>query len=206
MPILKREVDAFPETLFELEQPWWVAHVRSRQEKALARYLQSFHVPFYLPQIEKRVRRNGRTLTSYIPLFGGYLFFRGEDEERSRALRSGFVVNVLDPLDQATLAGELAQIHALQLGNGRLTPHPYLAPGDFVVVTEGGFKGYRGQIVREKGKERLVVSVSLIRQSVSVELDREHLAPSTLTGTADQGESRTPFRNERVQREGRPPF
>jgi len=43
MPLLKRELDLFPEGLFDLpveSHPWWVAHVKSRQEKALARHLQ----------------------------------------------------------------------------------------------------------------------------------------------------------------------
>jgi transcription antitermination factor NusG len=177
MPILKREPDAFPDDVFDLASPWLVAHVRSRQEKALARYLGLFSVPFYLPQMEKRLRRSGRTVVSYLPLFAGYLFFRGGDAERQRALRSHLVVNILDASDQDTLHAELAQLRQLQLTDGRLVPHPYLAPGDVVAISEGAFKGYRGTVVREKGRERLVVSVTMIRQSVSVEIDRELLIP-----------------------------
>jgi transcription antitermination factor NusG len=177
MPVLKHEADTYPPGLFELEMPWLVAHVRSRQEKALARYLHSFGVPFYLPQMEKRIRRAGRTVVSFLPLFGGYLFFRGAAEERLRAQRSDLVVSVLEAPDQAALAAELQQLHALQVGRGRLIPHPYIAPGDFVTITEGAFAGYRGIVVREKGQERLVVSVSMIRQSVAVEIDREFLRP-----------------------------
>src|SRR5690242_9404213 len=60
MPLLKREPDVFPETLFEsrFEAPWVVAHVRSRQEKVLARFLAPAGIPFYAPQREKRTRRN----------------------------------------------------------------------------------------------------------------------------------------------------
>ena len=177
MPVLKHEADTYPPGLFELESPWLVAHVRSRQEKGLARYLHSFGVPFYLPQMEKRVRRAGRTVVSFLPLFGGYLFFRGGSEERLRAQRSDLVVSILEAPDQGALAAELQQLHALQVGRGRLIPHPYIAAGDFVAITEGAFAGYRGVVVREKGQERLVVSVSMIRQSVAVEIDREFLRP-----------------------------
>jgi hypothetical protein len=177
MPILKREPDALSEDLFDLDAPWLVAHVRSRQEKALARYLGWFKVPFYLPQMEKRLRRNGRTIVSFLPLFGGYLFFRGGDAERTRTLRSNLIVNIIDAFDQSTLHEELAQLHRLQLTDGRLVPYPFLSPGDTVAITEGAFKGYRGTVVREKGRERLVVSVTMIRQSVSVEIDRELLVP-----------------------------
>jgi len=71
MPLLKREPDVFPEDLFgsECGEPWVVAHVRSRQEKVLARHLHSVAVPHYAPQREKKVRRAGRNFTSYLPLF-----------------------------------------------------------------------------------------------------------------------------------------
>jgi hypothetical protein len=178
MPILKREPDSYPENLFTLDSPWRVAHVRSRQEKVFARYLRQFEIPFYLPQLEKKVRRSGRTVASYLPLFSGYAFFRGEHAQVSRALLSHLVVNLLTPSAQGSFAQELQQIHALQLGTGRLIPHPYLGLGDSVLITEGPFKGYFGTIVRERGSERLVVSVSFIRQSVSVEIDREYIAPA----------------------------
>lgn len=79
MPILKREADLYPDDLFEragVGRPWWVAHVRSRQEKVLARFFRDREVSHYLPQYEKLVRRSGRRFTSYLPLFPGYVFFR----------------------------------------------------------------------------------------------------------------------------------
>jgi hypothetical protein len=36
--------------------PWWVAHVKSRQEKTLARHLQPLGIPYYLPQREQKIR------------------------------------------------------------------------------------------------------------------------------------------------------
>ena len=65
MPLLQRGPEVSPSGLFELseaELPWWVAHTRSRQEKALARYLLPLGIPFYVPQQEKRIRREGRNL------------------------------------------------------------------------------------------------------------------------------------------------
>lgn len=177
MPILKREPDAFPASLFSMTQPWWVAHVRSRQEKLLARYLRDQGIAFYLPQTEKRRHRDRRTILSYLPLFPGYVFFRGQDGDTSRALRSHVIVNLLAPFDQRTFDGELYQLFDLQQSNGRLTPYPYLRSGDAVMITEGVFTGYRGVIVRERSSDRLVVSVSFIGQSVAVELDRDCVRP-----------------------------
>jgi hypothetical protein len=177
MPILKREPDAFPETIFDMAEPWWVAHLRSRQEKVLGRYLTEFEIPFYLPQMEKRIRRSGRTFVSYLPLFGGYAFFRGGREEKLRALKSNVIVNILEPPDQAEISAELRQLHELQLTNAPLVPHPFVAPGDTVLITEGAFEGYRGVVLKEKGVMRLIVSVTFIRQSVALEIDREFIRP-----------------------------
>ena len=179
MPLLKREPDVFPDSLFDLStgaRPWWVAHVRSRQEKALARYLRPLGVAYYLPQREHRVRRAGRTLKSYLPLFPGYLFFLATPEGRLAALRSNLIVKVLDVPGQEVLALELSQLHALQRSGARLEPCDALVPGDAVRIVEGAFRGYRGVVIRCAGRPRLVVSISILRKAVAVELDRGALA------------------------------
>ncbi|MFZ2491332.1 MAG: hypothetical protein WA208_07590 [Thermoanaerobaculia bacterium] len=194
MPLLKREPDIWPDDLFELsveDFPWQVAHVRSRQEKTLARHLVPREVagahatpahlrpvPFYMPLVENRLKGGGRIRTSWIPLFGGYVFFRGKAAERLRVLQSGVVVGVLPVADQPLLGHELRQIHELQLKGARLIPYPELAPGDAVRIREGVFAGYEGVILKEKGEARLVVSVTMLAKAVLVELDREALAPA----------------------------
>ena len=91
------------------------------------------------------------------------------------------IVGILEPLDQVEIAQELRQLHALQLTDAQLQPHPFVAPGDAVLITEGAFAGYRGVVVKEKGTMRLIVSVSFIRQSVALEIDREHIRPQRAT-------------------------
>jgi transcription antitermination factor NusG len=199
VPILKPEVGLFPSHLFELspiERPWWVARVRSRQEKGLARHLASHDVGFYLPQAEKRALRAGRTFVSSLPLFPGYVFFRGPAAARLEALRSNLVVQVLPVLDQDELTRELASLWRLQLSGAPLVSLPYLEVGDEVEVMDGPFRGWTGKVLREKGRLRLVVSITLLRQSVAAELDREvlallrhrppaaHLAPALRTAAA----------------------
>jgi len=186
MPLLKWNMDLFPASLFELPEsdfPWWVAHVRSRQEKALARNLFPLEIPFYLPQREKRIRRAGRAFVSYIPLFPGYLFFRGSVAQRSAALRSKLIVKVLEVTDQGLLEGELLQIRRLQETGADLVPFHDLVPGDPVRVVDGPFKGYTGVVLRARGKVRLLVSISMLRQVVAVEFEREVVAPIRLDST-----------------------
>jgi|SRR5215471_8823539 len=180
MPLLKWSVDLFPPNLLDLpgeEFPWSVAHVRSRQEKALARYLLPLDVPFYLPQRKRQVRRAGRTFVSFLPLFPGYVFFRGLDRQRRAALRSNLIVRVLNVRDQELLDQELVQIRRLQEAGVDLAPIVNYLPGDPVRITEGPFKGYTGVIGRFQGRSRLVISISILRQSVSVEFERDVVAP-----------------------------
>lgn len=182
MPLLKAEIDIFPPNLLglgpsEADLPWWVAHVRSRQEKGLARHLLSLKIPFYLPHHEQRTERAGRRFVSHLPLFPGYVFFRGSAEHRHAALRSNLIARILEVADQALLGQELAQLRALQKSGASLTPCPYIAAGDVVRIVEGPFKGYTGLVVRGAARPRLVVSVSMLRRAVAVEFERGVLAP-----------------------------
>jgi transcriptional antiterminator RfaH len=193
MPLLGRELELFPQDGLELSEtdfPWMVAHTRSRQEKALARQLTPAGVPFYVPQYEKSVRRSGRTFVSYLPLFPGYVFLRGGAQERQVALRSNLLVRVLEVKDQVLLGRELAQLRALQLTGARFVPFPELCEGDPVRVVEGPFKGYTGVVLRGQARLRLIVSISMLRQSVAVEFERSALALANPPSTGD-GETRS---------------
>lgn len=185
MPLLKREPDLYPRNLFTLSQrehPWWVAYVRSRQEKALARYASSHGIAFYLPQVEQRIRRSGRWFRSFLPLFPGYIFFRGSRQDRRTSLGSDLIVEILEVTDQEQLERELLQLHSLQRAGATLVPLRDVAPGDPVRITEGPFRGYAGVVLREKGKLRLIVAVSMLRRAVAVEFDRQVLAPARVAG------------------------
>ena len=182
MPLLKRGPEIFPQALFDLTEaqaPWFVAHTRSRQEKALTRHLLPLEVPFYLPVNERVVRRRGRTFTSYLPLFPGYVFLRGSSVERVAALRSNLIVRVLEVSEQDVLGRELRDLRRLQLAGASLEPAHDFAPGDAVRIADGPFRGYRGTVLQERGRLRLIVSVSMLRQSVAVELDRASLLPAS---------------------------
>ena len=163
------------------EFPWGVAHVKSRAEKALARHLGALGIPFYLPLGERQARRGGRRFVSYIPFFPGYVFLRGSAASRACAVRDDLVVRMLDVSDQALLDAELVQLDDLQKAGVPLVPFPWLGPGDPVRIQEGPFRGYLGVIAREKGTQRLIVSVSILRRSVAVELGRHVLAPVPCT-------------------------
>ena len=175
MPIISREPDLFPEELLagfdrteSSERLWWVIHTRPRQEKCLARELHRRRIPFYLPQIARRRRLADRTCTSYVPLFAGYLFLFGDQEERIATLVTQRVVRTLEVQDQKGLWGDLRQIEQLIASGGSLTPEARLAPGKMVEIRSGPLVGLRGTIVRGASGRRFVVQIDFIQRGASV--------------------------------------
>ncbi|HYK02070.1 MAG TPA: transcription termination/antitermination NusG family protein [Thermoanaerobaculia bacterium] len=179
MPILRKESDIFPDHLFELpigDAPWEIAHLKSRQEKTVARLLMEGGKPFYLPQVEQTKKTSGRTFVSHLPLFPGYIFLRRVHGLRETLWRTGAVVKLLEVEDQAQLSAELQQIRRLQVSGAVLMPREDIVPGDAVRIKDGVFSGYHGIVLEERGALRLIVSVSTLRKSVTVEFPREILA------------------------------
>lgn len=179
MPILRREPDQFPAEL--LEQPdlggetgrsWWVAHTYPRQEKSLVRRLHAHSTWHYLPQTENKFRSpNGRSRTSYVPLFPGYVFLYGSDQERGQALETGCVVRILDVEDGRKLTADLRQIKRLLDSGCPLTTEAELSPGELVRVTTGPFQGFEGRLLKRQAGDRLLVLVNYLQQGVSVALE-----------------------------------
>ena len=183
------EPDLCPEDLFDLpaeRYPWWVVHVRSRQEKLLARECRRRGIPFYLPLCERRSARDRRGRVAYVPLFTGYLFARGDlEHERLELLKTNLCLHVLAVPDQEELVHDLVQIRRLQQMGLPLVPWPQLAKGSLVRLADGPFEGMTGRVTAVKGRTRFVVSVRFIHRSVSVEVDRDALVPErTASGAA----------------------
>ena len=181
MPILHKESDLFPDNLFNLSTvraPWEIAHLRSRQEKSVARLLLDAGVPFYLPQVQQTTKRAGRTFVSHLPLFPGYIFLRRTEGLRRTLWRTSAVANMIEVLDQDQLTEELLQVRELQASGAVLTPRTDFVAGDAVHITLGSFSGYSGIVVQERGALRLIVSVSMLKKSVAVEFPREVLMPT----------------------------
>jgi len=171
---LPKETEIAPPDLFDLppELGWRVAHVRSRQEKVLARFLLQRHIAFYLPQTTHETRSGGRTRTSWLPLFPGYVFFRGDRNARSIVVRSDLAANIIDVADQSLLHGELRQIRQLQLSGASFLHYDDILPGEPVRIMEGAFEGYTGIVIPGARGDRLLVSISLLRKNVAVEFGR----------------------------------
>lgn len=152
---------------------WWVVHTKSRNEKALAKDLIRKGVSYFLPMSWKVSRRNGRTIRSLLPLFGGYLFFCGEENQRIEVLRTNRVANVISVKDQQKLLEELLQIEQAFRAGAALAPHRYIKAGQYCRVIAGPLAGLQGIVLKTKTVTRLVLQINMLSQAASVEIDAD---------------------------------
>jgi len=159
------------------EGQWWVAHTKSRNEKALAHDLMAKNVSYFLPMTMKVSRRSRRTLKSMLPLFTGYLFFCGHENDRVELLKTNRVANLLEVLDQEELLAELLRVEQAVRAGVPLTPHNYIKAGQWCRVIAGPLLGLEGFVVQHKGNTRLVLQVDMLGQAASVEVDIDMIEP-----------------------------
>lgn len=185
MPILPSEPDLFPLDL--LDQPiaesqsdvkWWAFYTLARREKELTRRLLGMEIPFYAPMVSKRTRSpGGRTRESFLPLFTSYVFARGTNEERQRALTSNCISRCLEVPDAPQLIHDLRQIHRLIALDAPLTIEARIEPGRRVCVRSGPMTGLEGRVVQRRGRDWLVVAVEFLGQGASVLLEDFQVEP-----------------------------
>ena len=152
---------------------WWVAHTKSRNEKALAQDLIRKDINYFLPMNWKVHRRRGRKIRSLLPLFGGYLFFCGEEKQRIDLLRTNRVANLIEVKDQKRLLEELLQIERALRAGVPLAPHKYLKAGQRCRVITGPLADLEGIVVKTKTVTRLVLQIDMLGQATSVEIDTD---------------------------------
>jgi transcription antitermination factor NusG len=136
------------------------------------RRLEAVGIPFYGPLVRRRLRAaGGRTRSSFVPLFPGYVFSRVDDEQRRAALATNTVARWIPIVDERMLVNDLRAIKRLIDTERPLTPEARLEPGQAVRVCSGPLRGLEGTVVRRRGEERLVVAVRFLNQGASIELE-----------------------------------
>lgn len=152
---------------------WCVAHVRPRNEKALARDCERTGVGYFLPLYEKRVRRrdNNKHRKSILPLFFGYLPFVDRNGAKRRIYEAKRVVRVLEVADQQGFVRDLTQVWQAITSGARLGVVETFAVGEKVRVHEGPLQGLVGVVQEVRSHLRLLLNVGAFQMAVSVELD-----------------------------------
>jgi transcription antitermination factor NusG len=158
---------------------WYTLLTRSRFENVVFKDIQKKSIEAFLPKIKVKSRRKDRKLMIDVPLFPGFLF-----------------VNIsLDPLEHLSVLKTFGSVRLLGFSDGPVAvPASHieslkiitstgsdiicgttgtLMKGEMVQVVNGPFAGVRGEFLRHKGKERVIIKIEALGQFAGVEIDRD---------------------------------
>ncbi len=133
----------------------------------------------FLPLRERRSRWKDRVKRVQEPVFPGYCFARFRREDRLEVLTAAGVVGLVGPSGEPEPIpdSEIEAIRVVAASGLGYEPFPFLVEGRAVEVIRGPLMGIRGRLVRKDREYRVVLSVTLIRQSVQVEIDATDVTP-----------------------------
>jgi hypothetical protein len=173
-PILPPGVKA----IAQLEGTWWVAHTKSRFEKAFAWDLLRRGIGYYLPMIERVKISGGRRRKALVPLFSSYVFFCGQQQARDEAMATDRLCQTIAVADQRQFMAQIDAVHRALTCNARLDPYPFAAVGKRCRISAGPFMGVEGVVISGGQNTRIVLEVSTLGQSVVMEIDPSLLEAS----------------------------
>ena len=145
---------------------WFVLYTKSRQEQALARELLRLRIPYYLPLVAKTLRQ--LQVRSRSPLFDGYVFLFGNEDERVRCLATNRVVRVFPVFDQETLFSDLRRLEDL-IGTGMPVIVGGSRPRNSTRVSSTSSLSVKGAVRRRRAEPHVVVSLDVDRGRLAMQ-------------------------------------
>ena len=176
----------------DLTAAWSAVYTRHQHEKTVAEMLTMKGFDVFLPLYESVRRWKDRRKVLQMPFFPCYVFVRGASTRRLPVLTTPGIHMILCEGDKVAIIPE-EEIQAIRRavdGDLRVEPHPFLKCGEQVRVIRGAMTGVEGILVRKKNTFRLVLSVSMLTQSVAVEVyagDVEPVRASVSSGQLQAG-------------------
>ncbi len=152
---------------------WYAIHTRYQNEQAVANSLLNKGFSVFLPSYISLHRWSDRKKLVTLPLFPGYLFFADEIDRWVQILSTPGV-NAIIKIGNAPAEipnEEIVAIRRIAESTLSAEPHPFLSSGDLVRIKSGPLEGLEGIVSRKKDALRLVLSIRILGQSASVEID-----------------------------------
>jgi transcription antitermination factor NusG len=158
---------------------WYALQIRSRWENSAAGLLRGKGLETLLPTYSTKRKWSDRFKVVESPLFPGYVFCRFDVHNRLPVLVTPGVISVVGR-GKTPVPVDDAEILAIQtaVGSGvQLEPWPYVELGERVRIKDDVLNGMEGILTSFKGSHRVVISVTLLRRSVALEIDRARIVP-----------------------------
>jgi len=159
----------------DTKKNWYAVYTIVRHEKAVNSALLEKDIETFLPLREVISQWKDRKKKVLLPLFPGYLFINSTLEDRLTILNTPGIVRILGVTGSPIPIPD-EQVEAVKkLIESRLPydPYPYYNEGKMVMVVNGPLQGVVGRILQKRTSNKLILSVDLIKRSVSVEVQAE---------------------------------
>ncbi len=155
----------------DFQGTWWVAHTKSRNEKTLAWQMHRKDISYFLPMVEKVYKKSRRVLRSMLPLFGGYVFFCGDEPQRLEVLKTNRVASLIEVKNQQHLISDLLPIEKAIQSGAELAPYNYIKAGQRCRVIAGPLMGTEGIASNDQNKTKLVLQIDMLGKATCLEID-----------------------------------
>jgi transcription antitermination factor NusG len=147
----------------------------ARHEKRSVSQLQEKRIITFLPLLQEIHKWSDRKRKVDVPLFSCYAFVRivPTAENRVQVLRTPGVLGFVGSERQGTPIPD-EEIESLQTAIREKIPfalHPFVSAGKRVRIRGGSLDGVEGILVRQGTDQSLIVSVELLRRSVSIRVE-----------------------------------
>lgn len=164
-----------------LERKWYAVYTVPQNEKSTVKHLAMRAVESFLPTYETvRVWKNRQRVRIVLPLFPTYLFVHITTRERIKVLQAPGVLQIVGN-GRTSVPLSDAEIDFLRSGlcGRKIEPYRELVVGQKVRIKSGPLQGLKGVLVKQNNGLRFVLSLEMINQHASVEVDAESLEPLT---------------------------
>jgi len=151
----------------------------TRHEKRVRAQCEEHQIESFLPTYKVKHRwKNRRSVQLELPLFPGYSFVRIEPRTRLHVLQLPGVISIVSsgrkmlpiPDEYMNSLREGLLVH-------RIEPHPGLALGCRVRISQGPMAGAVGILERDKSNFRVVLKLEMLARSVAVEVGASEIEP-----------------------------
>lgn len=153
---------------------WYAFRVRPRHEKLVSTSLRSKGHEEFLPLARALHKWADRTKTIDLPLFPGYIFCEAERCLIGRIRSTPGIIDVVragsTPAPASREEIETLRQAALKFLPMESCPLIETTVGRWLHIASGPLSGLSGLLVEVRGRQRLILSVDLLRRSVLVEL------------------------------------
>lgn len=160
-------------------EAWFAVRTRARAEKTVRDQLAARVPEVFLPTVTRWSRWKDRKKAVEWPLFNGYCFAHFDPADHLAVVTCPGVAGIIS--QAGTLAAipdhEIESVRTLVTSELQYDPVPFIKEGDLVRVVHGALRGVVGRLVRKGEHARLVLSVEMIAQAVSVHVDAADIKP-----------------------------